>query len=71
MQTELEKTSLAKTRKRWYSADQLTSIAERKLDTKSAIVWFSKTDGWWLESDKLELFLGCDSKGAKKKLDEL
>lgn len=71
MKTELEKISSARKAKRWYSAKQLTSIAERKMETKSAMVWFSKSDGWWLETDDLELFLGCDSRGAKRKLDEL
>jgi len=71
MQTDLEKISLARNLRRWYSAKQLTSIAERKFENKSAMVWFSRLDGWWLETDNLELFLGSDSRGAKRKLDEL
>lgn len=72
METELEKIAKAKAGyKRWYSAIQLTAIAEKIFETKSAIVWFSRQDGWWLETDDRELFLGCDSKGAKRTLDAL
>jgi len=31
-------------------------------------VWYSKKDGWWLETQKEEVYLGADSAGAKKKL---
>lgn len=72
MQTELEKITFAKKSvKRNYSAKELTSLANKKLNTKTANVWYSRNDGWWLETDSDEVFLGCDSRGAKRKIDEL
>ena len=31
-------------------------------------VWYSKQDGWWLETENKEHFLGADSYGAFNKL---
>ena len=71
METELEKINRAKRPKKFYSAAELTRIAVKKMQTHSVMVWFSRSDGWWLETDTSEVFLGCDSKGAKRTLDEL
>ena len=72
MKTELEKINLAKKGfKRNFSARELTSLAKKKLNDKNVNVWYSKNDGWWLETENDENFLGCDSRGAKIKIDEL
>ena len=71
METEREKINRAKRPKMFYSAAELTRIAVKKMQTHSAMVWFSRHDGWWLETDTSEVFLGSDSKGAKRTLDEL
>ena len=49
---------------------QLTKYAE-KIGFNNPEVWHSRLDGWWLESDNIEEFLGSDIKGAKHKLTDL
>ena len=55
---------------RKYSAKQLTSYAE-KIGFNNPKVWHSKMDGWWLDSDSMEEYLGADSNGAKIKLTKM
>jgi hypothetical protein len=49
---------------------QLTKYAE-KIGFNDPVVWHSKLDGWWLESDNIEEYLGSDIKGAQRKLTDL
>jgi hypothetical protein len=49
---------------------QIQRIAENYFG-KSALVWYSKADGWWLETDRDEFFLGCDSFGALRSVKEI
>lgn len=53
-----------------YSAKYLTKYAE-KIGFTNPKVWYSKMDGWWLETDKNEEYLGVWSSEAKNKLIEL
>lgn len=55
---------------RKYSAKELTSYA-KKIGFNKPNVWYSKMDGWRLESDMIEEYLGADSVGARKKLTSL
>ena len=53
-----------------YSAKQLEKYAE-KIGFNNPKIWYSRMDGWWLESDMIEEYLGADSVGAKNKLTAL
>ena len=53
-----------------YTAKQLTKYAE-KIGFNKPKVWYHRMDGWWLESDNIEEYIGADSNGARKKLTEL
>lgn len=45
----------------------LTKYAQDKY-SPYAEVWHNRSDGWWLETETEEIFLGSDCKGAGKKL---
>lgn len=53
-----------------YTAKQLTKYA-LKIGFENAIVWYSRLDGWWIETDSLEEYLGVWSSEARKKITEL
>jgi len=53
-----------------YTSNQLTKYAEEIGFVKTKVS-YSKTDGWWLETDSIDEYLGADSYGAKSKLTEL
>ena len=53
-----------------YTAKYLTKYAE-KIGFNEPKVWYSRMDGWWLETDKIEEYLGVWSSEAKRKLTEL
>ena len=53
-----------------YTAKELTKYAE-KIGFNEPKVWYSRMDGWWLETDKTEEYLGVWSSEAKSKLTEL
>ncbi len=55
---------------RKYSAKELTRYAEN-IGFNEPRVWYNRNDGWWLESDQFEEYLGADSRGARSKLVEL
>jgi hypothetical protein len=65
---QLPMTPMRKTNRR-YSRAQIQKIAE-KYDI-TAEVWYSRQDGWWMETHTNELFLGSDSQGAVHKVIEL
>ena len=53
-----------------YSAKQLEKYAEN-IGFNNPKIWYHRMDGWWLESDKIEEYLGADSAGARNKLTAL
>lgn len=50
---------------RTHKAPTLTKLAN-DLGIKDSKVWYTKEDGWWLETEYEEKFLGSDSIGAYK-----
>ena len=53
-----------------YTAKQMTKYAE-KIGFIKPNVWYSRMDGWWLETDSVEEYLGVWSSEARKKLTAL
>ena len=53
-----------------YTAKQLTKYAE-KIGFINPKVWYSRMDGWWLETNETEEYLGTQSSGAKTTLTKL
>jgi len=53
-----------------YTAKQLTKYAT-KIGFVEPKVWYSRMDGWWLEAEKIEEYLGVWSSEARNKLTEL
>ena len=52
-----------------YNRVQLQKAAQKYDNTSH--VWYSRQDGWWLETHTDELFLGSDSSGAMYKITQL
>jgi len=55
---------------RKYGSKWLTNYA-KKLGFKNPLVWYSKQDGWWLEADQIEEYLGAQSSGAKRTIEQI
>jgi hypothetical protein len=53
-----------------YTAKQLTKYAE-SIGFINPNVWYSKMDGWWLDCETIEEYLGVWSSEAKNRIYQL